>query len=76
MAGKSKKGCGEREEWRRKRGGRIEGKSHKKMRQQKMAGGGGGADGCDGCKTGEEAEKRRGKRITSKWSERSWREGV
>lgn len=41
MAGKRKKGCGEREEWRRKRGGRIEGKSHKKMRQQKMAGGGG-----------------------------------
>lgn len=27
-------------EWRRKRGGRIEGKSHKKMRQSNMAGGG------------------------------------
>lgn len=49
MAGKGQKDVGNErnsvKEWRRKRGGRIEGKSNKKMRQQKMAGrGGGGLD--------------------------------
>lgn len=46
-------------EWRRKRGGRIEENSNKKMRQQKKAGRGGRGTGWMGCKTGEEAEKRR-----------------
>ena len=49
MAGKRKKGCGEREKCRegveKKEGRRDRGKSHKKMRQQKMAGKGGGGTG-------------------------------
>ena len=51
MAGKRKKGCGEREKCRegveKKEGRRDRGKSHKKMRQQKMAGKGGWGDRMD-----------------------------
>lgn len=49
-------------EWRRRKGeGRIEGKSNKKMRQQKNCRQGGRRTGWMGSKTGEEAEKRRKK---------------
>lgn len=58
-------------EWTRKRGGRIEGKGNKKMRQQKMAAMEGG--GLDGWGVKQVKKQKRGERIRGKWSERSWR---